>query len=174
MKVKKLLEKQTQEVVTISPDASVYDALQLIADKKIDVLVVVEKEKVVGMLSKRNVTRKMILKKKKSKKAKLPSDAYYVPRLQWTQNSDYFCVIIMNRHQNNLKILRYNAKNGKHKVILEEKDKRYINLPDHFYFLKDNKHFTLVSEKNGYNHIYLYDNRGRKKKQVTKGRDFHK
>ena len=68
MKVKKLLEKQKREVVTISPDASVYDALQLIANKEVDVLVVVEKEKVVGILSKRNFTRKMILKKKKSKK----------------------------------------------------------------------------------------------------------
>ncbi len=55
-------------MVTISPDATVYDALQLIADKEIEVLVVVEKEKVVGILSKRNVTRKMILKKKQSKK----------------------------------------------------------------------------------------------------------
>ena len=68
MKVKKILEKQKREVVTISPDATVYDALQLIANKEIGVLVVVEKEKVVGILSKRNITRKMILKKKKSQK----------------------------------------------------------------------------------------------------------
>src|SRR5210317_1355619 len=68
MKVKKLLENLKREVVTISPDASVYDDLQLIANKEIDVLVVVDKEKVVGILSKRNFTRKMILKKKKSKK----------------------------------------------------------------------------------------------------------
>ncbi len=68
MKVKKLLEQQKQEVATVSPDASVYDALQLIASKEIEVLVVVEKEKVVGILSKRNFTRKMILKKKQSKK----------------------------------------------------------------------------------------------------------
>ena len=68
MKVKKLLEKLKREAVTISPDATVYDALQLIAKKEIDVLVVVDKEKVVGILSKRNFTRKMILKKKKSQK----------------------------------------------------------------------------------------------------------
>ena len=71
MKVKKILEKQKREVVTISPDATVYDALQLIANKEIGVLVVVEKEKVVGILSKRNITRKMILKKKKSKKTRV-------------------------------------------------------------------------------------------------------
>ena len=71
MKVKKLLEKQKREVVTISPDATVYDALQLIANKEVGVLVVVEKEKVVGILSKRNITRKMILKKKKSQKTRV-------------------------------------------------------------------------------------------------------
>jgi CBS domain-containing protein len=71
MKVKKLLEKQKREVVTISPDATVYDALQLIANMEIGVLVVVEKEKVVGILSKRNITRKMILKKKKSQKTRV-------------------------------------------------------------------------------------------------------
>ncbi len=43
MKVKKLLEKQKREMVTISPDATVYDALQLIGNKEIGVLVVVEK-----------------------------------------------------------------------------------------------------------------------------------
>ena len=75
MKVKKLLENLKREVVTISPDATVYDALQLIANKEIDVLVVVEKERVVGILSKRNFTRKMILKKKKSKKT-LPSEVH--------------------------------------------------------------------------------------------------
>ena len=71
MKVHKLLEKQKREAVTISPDATVYDALQLIANKEIGVLVVVEKEKVVGILSKRNITRKMILKKKKSQKTRV-------------------------------------------------------------------------------------------------------
>ena len=40
MKVKKLLEKQKREVVTISPDATVYDALKLMAEKEIGALVV--------------------------------------------------------------------------------------------------------------------------------------
>jgi len=68
MKVKKLLDKLKKDVVTISPDATVYDALKLMTEKKIDILVVVEKEKMEGILSRRDFTRKMILKKKKSKK----------------------------------------------------------------------------------------------------------
>ncbi len=99
MKVKKLLEKQKREVVTISPDASVYDALQLIANKEVDVLVVVEKEKVVGILSKRNFTRKMILKKKTSKKT-LVRDIMTSKVIQTTPNQNVGkCLALMTKNR---------------------------------------------------------------------------
>ena len=99
MKVKKLLEKQKREVVTISPDATVYDALQLIANKEIDVLVVVEKEKVVGILSKRNFTRKMILKKKQSKKT-LVQDIMTSKVIQTTPNQKVDkCLSLMTKNR---------------------------------------------------------------------------
>ena len=99
MKVKKLLEKQNREVVTISPDAAVYDALKLIANKDIDVLVVVEKEKVVGILSKRNFTRKMILKKKKSKKT-LVRDIMTSKVIQTTPNQKVSsCLSLMTKNR---------------------------------------------------------------------------
>ncbi len=99
MKVKKLLEKQKREVVTISPDATVYDALQLIANKEIGVLVVVEKEKVVGILSKRNITRKMILKKKQSKKT-LVGDIMTSKVIQTTPNQKVDkCLSLMTKNR---------------------------------------------------------------------------
>jgi CBS domain-containing protein len=99
MKIKKLLENLKREVVTISPDASVYDALQLIANKEIDVLVVVEKEKVVGILSKRNFTRKMILKKKKSKKT-LVRDIMTSKVIQTTPNQKVDkCLSLMTKNR---------------------------------------------------------------------------
>ena len=71
MKVKKLLEKQKREVVTISPDATVYDALKLMTENEIGALVVVEKGKLVGILSERDYARKVILKGKSSKKTRV-------------------------------------------------------------------------------------------------------
>ena len=68
MNVKKLLDKLKKNVVTISPNATVYDALKLMAEKEINILVVFENAKMAGVLSKRDFPRKMILKKKKSKK----------------------------------------------------------------------------------------------------------
>ena len=99
MKVKKLLEEQKREVVTISPDATVYDALQLIANREVEVLVVVEKEKVVGILSKRNFTRKMILKKKQSKKT-LVRDIMTSKVIQTTPNQKVDkCLSLMTKNR---------------------------------------------------------------------------
>ncbi len=85
MKVKKLLEKQKREVVTISPDATVYDALKLMAEKEIGALVVVENHKMVGIISERDCARKMILKNKKSKKT-LVRDIMTAKVIQTTPN----------------------------------------------------------------------------------------
>lgn len=67
MKVKELLDKKGYEVYSISPDATVYDALKVLAEKEIGALVVVEDEKMVGILSERDYARKIILKGKSSK-----------------------------------------------------------------------------------------------------------
>jgi CBS domain-containing protein len=67
MRVKKLLDKKGYEVFSISPDATVFDALKLMAEKEIGALVVLEDGKMVGILSERDYARKIILKGKSSK-----------------------------------------------------------------------------------------------------------
>ena len=67
MRVKKLLDSIGHDVDTISPDATVYDALKRMAKKEIGALVVVEKGKMVGIFSERDYARKVILKGKSSK-----------------------------------------------------------------------------------------------------------
>jgi dipeptidyl-peptidase-4 len=54
------------------------------------------------------------------------------------------------------------------KVVLNEKDKAYVDITDNLTFLKDNS-FIWTSEKDGFNHIYLYDKTGKLKRQITKG-----
>ena len=71
MRVKKLLDKKGHDVFSISPNATVYDALKLMAKKEIGALVVVENEKMVGIVSERDYARKVILKGKSSKKTKV-------------------------------------------------------------------------------------------------------
>jgi CBS domain-containing protein len=67
MRVKKLLDSIGHDVNTVSPGATVYDALALMAKKEIGALVVVEKKKMVGIISERDYARKIILKGKSSK-----------------------------------------------------------------------------------------------------------
>ena len=66
MRVKNLLEAKGNDVYTITPEETVFEALQKMAEKEIGTLVVVENSKMVGILSERDYARKIILKKRNS------------------------------------------------------------------------------------------------------------
>ena len=65
--VQQLLEAKTTGAITIAPDASVYEALELMADKDIGAVVVVRDDRVVGIMSERDYARKVILHHKSSR-----------------------------------------------------------------------------------------------------------
>lgn len=93
----------------------------------------------------------------------------YLPRMQWTQDNNVLCVQRLNRLQNKLEILLADAKSGKAKVILTEDNPFYIDITDNLSFLKDGKSFLMSSERDGFNHLYLFDLKGKMIKQLTKG-----
>jgi dipeptidyl-peptidase-4 len=93
---------------------------------------------------------------------------FYIARMKWTNDANILCAQVLNRHQDNLDLLFIDGKTAVAKVALNEKDKAYIDVTDNLTFLKDNS-FIWTSEKDGFNHIYLYDNTGKLKNQVTKG-----
>jgi CBS domain-containing protein len=62
-----LLEVKGPDVWSITPDVSVYDALCLMADKDVGALLVMEGERLVGIISERDYARKIILQGKTSK-----------------------------------------------------------------------------------------------------------
>jgi len=96
-------------------------------------------------------------------------DDMYVPRVKWTQDADEVCIYKMNRHQNHLQLLIHNAADKYTRTLLEEKNKYYIDITDNLTFLKDGKSFIWTSEKDGYNHVYRYDMKGKEKCALTKG-----
>ncbi len=65
--VKQLLDAKGHNVWIIAPDASVYEALKLMADKDVGALLVLEGGKLVGIISERDYARKVILRGKFSK-----------------------------------------------------------------------------------------------------------
>ena len=66
--VDELLKRKGNDIWSVSPDTPVYKALQLMSEKNCGVVLVLEKEKLVGLLSERDYARKVILKGKSSKR----------------------------------------------------------------------------------------------------------
>jgi len=95
-------------------------------------------------------------------------DAYYIPRIKWMNHSGSLSVQTMNRHQNQLKFHLVDMKTGKVSLLLEETDKAYVDIHDNLTFLADDS-FIWTSEKDGWNHIYLYNADGTLMNQVTQG-----
>lgn len=93
---------------------------------------------------------------------------FYIARLKWTNDANILSAQVLNRHQDNLDLLFIDGNSASSKVVLNEKDKAYVDVTDNLTFLKDNS-FIWTSEKDGWNHIYLYDKTGKLKNQVTKG-----
>lgn len=93
---------------------------------------------------------------------------FYIPRIKWTSDANVLSVQVLNRHQDNLDLVFVDGNSGTAKVVLNEKDNAYVDITDNLTFLKDNS-FIWTSEKDGFNHIYVYDKNGKLKNQVTKG-----
>ncbi len=96
-------------------------------------------------------------------------DDQYIPRIKWTKNPAVLSFIVMNRLQNELNLMLYDINANTTAPLLKEKDDKYIEINDALTFLDNGTEFLWLSEKDGYNHLYLYDMNGNEKKQLTKG-----
>ena len=105
--------------------------------------------------------------KNTEKKVFLP-DYEYIPRIKWSNKENVLVATTLNRHQNNLKLNAINVSTLSSSLLLEESDKAYIDITDNLTFLVDNS-FIWTSEKDGFNHIYHYDEEGKLIKQITNG-----
>lgn len=96
-------------------------------------------------------------------------DFEYITSIKWTSNPNKLAVSLSNRHQNELNILLANAETGNTNILHTEKSDTYIEMPFEVFFTENQKNFLILSEKDGYNHIYLYNMKGKLQKQITKG-----
>jgi len=95
---------------------------------------------------------------------------FYIPRIEWTNDANVLSAKLLNRHQDNLDLLFVDGTTAATKLVLNEKDKSYIDFvdKDNLTFLNDNS-FIWTSELDGFNHIYWYDKSGKLINQITKG-----
>ncbi|HKK81319.1 MAG TPA: S9 family peptidase [Prolixibacteraceae bacterium] len=95
----------------------------------------------------------------------------YIPRLKWTPDANNLAIFRLNRFQNKLDLLYANPYTGLTRTVFTEENKSFIdeNFLDFFTYLDDNKRFVVLSERDGWAHLYLYKNTGFFEKQLTSG-----
>ena len=69
--ISEILSNKGNQAWSISPDATVFEAIQMMSDKNIGALLVTERGKLIGILSERDYTRKIALKGRSSKETKV-------------------------------------------------------------------------------------------------------
>ncbi|MFO7722974.1 MAG: DPP IV N-terminal domain-containing protein [Bacteroidales bacterium] len=95
----------------------------------------------------------------------------FLTNVTWSPDEKSIYIAVLNREQNHMKLNRYNAATGQFELTLfEEKSAMYVE-PEHGpLFLPNNPdQFIWQSERNGWNHLYLYDITGKLIKRYTSG-----
>ncbi|MBU2527102.1 MAG: S9 family peptidase [Bacteroidetes bacterium] len=93
---------------------------------------------------------------------------FYIARIGWTKEDNTLATLILNRHQNQVDLLFVNGNTTEKQRILRETDKAYIEQPEMPPFLADNS-FIWASERDGFNHLYHFDNTGKLRNKITEG-----
>jgi dipeptidyl-peptidase 4 len=95
----------------------------------------------------------------------------YLTNISWGPNSKFVYIAEVNRNQDHMWLNKYNAETGEFvKTLFEEQNERYVE-PEHSMVFVNGKddQFVWWSERDGWNHLYLYDTDGQLLKQLTKG-----
>ena len=103
-------------------------------------------------------------------KAGDPKDRYFT-NVAWSPDSKTIYIFELNRDQNDCRLVSYDAATGDRIAELyRETDAKYVEPQHPIVFLPwDNTKFILQSQKDGYNHLYLFDKAGNELRQLTDG-----
>ncbi|MBC7892546.1 MAG: prolyl oligopeptidase family serine peptidase, partial [Sphingobacteriaceae bacterium] len=88
----------------------------------------------------------------------------------WTPDGSAFWMQWMNRGQDNLQFYAVNPASGAKTELYDEKQKTWVDWYENVEFLKDNKHFMVQSERDGWSHLYLHTIDGKLKNAITTGK----
>jgi dipeptidyl-peptidase-4 len=94
----------------------------------------------------------------------------YLARGAWMPDSATFTYQWQTRDQQTLELRAFNLANKTQRVLLKETSDTWVNLHDDLYFLTDREQFIWASERDGFKHLYLFNNDGSLVKQLTHGK----
>ncbi len=100
-----------------------------------------------------------------------PKD-HYLTSVTWSPDEKYIYIAILNRDQNHLWLNQYNAETGALvKTLFEETNPKYVHPTHPLSFLPgSNNEFIWWSERDGYEHLYLYNTDGKLIRKLTEGK----
>ena len=101
----------------------------------------------------------------------IPGDErnHYLPRMEFIPHTNQLFIQQMNREQNTNNVWTSTIGKEDLKVILEETDKAWVETNDNVKWLKGNKFFTWMSERDGWRHLYRVSADGKQMSLITKG-----
>ncbi len=104
-------------------------------------------------------------------KAGDPTDRYFT-NIAWSPDSKTIYMFELNRDQNDCRLVSYDAATGdKIAELYRETDAKYVEPLHPIVFLPwDHSKFIMQSQKDGYNHFYLFNTKGEQLKQITSGK----
>ena len=108
---------------------------------------------------------------KDTKEMKVPVEGdFYIPRITFTQNPDQLAIMTLNRHQDRFDLYFADPRSTLCKLMLRDESPYYIkeNIFDNIQFYPE--YFSLLSERDGYSHLYWYSMGGNLIKKVTNGK----
>lgn len=101
----------------------------------------------------------------------LPLDADgYIPRIKFTSDPEKLAIMTLNRHQDRFDLYMANPRSGLCKLTIRENAPQYIKEQAYSNIAFYPENIVLMSERDGYNHLYLYTIGGNLVKQITKGK----
>lgn len=103
-------------------------------------------------------------------KAGNPQNRYFT-NIAWGPDNQTVYMFELNRDQNDCRLVSYNSETGeKIAELYRETDTKYVEPQHPIVFLPwDHSKFILQSQKDGYNHFYLFNTQGKLLKQITSG-----
>ena len=108
------------------------------------------------------------IKSHQTRSIKVPLDADgYIPRLKATSDPTKVAVFTMNRHQDLLRIYMANPLSTVCKLVVEDKADKYVKEEVLDDIQITDRHILLPSERDGYNHLYLYNLSGQQLRKIV-------
>ena len=100
------------------------------------------------------------------------NNPWSINNIRWKADSSRFTFLYNQRGHQVLRVVAIDSRSGKASTLVEEISKTFVdyNHKTYFHWLKDDADFIWMSERDGWNHLYLVDGaKGGIKKQLTKG-----